>query len=607
MFLPGAAAIRRVAARLADLPATVDVRPLHGSLRPEDQDLALAPSPPGRRRVVLATDLAESSLTVPGVRIVVDGGEVRRPRHDARAGMSRLHTTASSRASAEQRAGRAGRTAPGVAYRVWSEAEHATRRAFTPPEMAGADLAGLALELAVWGATADELAFLDPPPATALAEATALLGALGAVDRDGRPTATGRAMAELPLHPRLAHLVVVDRSRLACILAALLEERDPLAGRPGEVDVDMAERVRLVVDRDRRHPRLDTGALATVRRRADELARRVGEVAVDRPADAAPDRAGVVLALAYPDRVAQRRGPGRYVLRSGRAVAIGRQDPLAGEAFLVVADLAPPGPDGPDDRIRLAARLDEEDLTRRFGDEVTEEVTVTWSGDRLVARTERRLGALVLASSTSRPAPGPATTAALLGRVRERGLAVLAWGEAARRLQARIGFARRVLGEDWPAVDDDTLLATLDDWLGPRLTGATGPADLGRVDGAGVLRSGLGHRVADLDRLVPERVTVASGRAVAVDYSGDGPTIAVRAQELYGTTTHPAVAGGRVPVTVEVLSPAQRPVQVTADLPGFWTGSWAAVRKEMIAAYPKHDWPADPTTAPPSTRARRGR
>ncbi len=406
VFLPGAAAIRTVASLLRGLPADVDVRSLHGSLRPEDQDRALSPSPAGRRRVVLSTDIAESSLTVDGVRIVVDGGEVRRPRHDARSGLSRLQTTAASKASADQRAGRAGRLGPGVAYRLWSPGEHATRRAHAEPEIRSADLADLALELAVWGATADELPFLDPPPPTALADAEALLHQLGAVDDGGRPTPDGRAMVDLPLHPRLARMVVHDRTYLACVLASLLEERDPLRGRPGELEADIVERVRLVVDPKRRHHRLDDGARQTVRRRSQELARRAG---IEDRTSAAVDPAAVgpVLALAYPDRIGQNRGRGRFRLRSGRGVAVADHDPLATEAFLVVADLMAPGRDQVDDRVRLAAALDEADVERVAGAEVVETTELVWNdrGD-LEERRERRLDALVLQRLQRRCAAG---------------------------------------------------------------------------------------------------------------------------------------------------------------------------------------------------------
>lgn len=607
VFLPGAAAIRTVGGLLRDLPGDVDVRPLHGSLRPEDQDRALAPSPPGRRRVVLTTDIAESSLTVEGVRIVVDGGEVRRPRHDARSGLSRLQTTAASQASAEQRAGRAGRLGPGVAYRLWSPGEHATRRPHAEPEIRSADLAELALELAVWGARADELPFLDQPPPTALADAKVLLHQLGAVDDAGRPTADGRAMVDLPLHPRLARMVVHDRSPLACVLASLLEERDPLRGRPEEMEADIVERVHLVVDPKRRHARLDDAARQTVRRRSRELARRAG-IGDRAPATVDAAAVGPVLALAYPDRIAQSRGRGRFRLRSGRGVAVADHDPLAAEPFLVVADLMAPARDQDDDRVRLAVALDEAAVERVAGAEVLEVTELVWNdrGD-LEERRERRLDALVLRTSSGPPSPGPATTTALVERVQDRGLGLLGWSDRARALQERAGFARRFLGAAWPDVSDEDLLAATDEWLVPLLGRAGSRRDLGKVDMSAVLRGRLGHRLHELDRVVPAKVTVASGREVAVDYDTDPPSIRVRAQELFGTNIHPTVAEGRVPLTVEVLSPAGRPIQVTADLPGFWAGSWAAVRKDMISAYPKHDWPADPAAATPTTRAHRGR
>ena len=482
VFLPGAAAIRTVGSLLRDLPDDVDVRPLHGSLRPEDQDRALAPSPAGRRRVVLSTDIAESSLTVEGVRIVVDGGEVRRPRHDARSGLSRLQTTAASKASADQRAGRAGRLGPGVAYRLWGPGEHATRRAHAEPEIRSADLADLALELAVWGATADELPFLDPPPPTALADAGALLHQLGAVDDAGRPTPDGRAMVDLPLHPRLARMVVDDRSGLACVLASLLEERDPLRGRPEELEADIVERVRLVVDPKRRHPRLDDGARQTVRRRSRELARRAG-IGDRGPTTVDAAAVGPVLALAYPDRIGQNRGRGRFRLRSGRGVAVADHDPLANEAFLVVADLMAPARDQVDDRIRLAAALDEADVERVAGAEVVEARELVWN-DRgeLEERRERRLDALVLRTSSGAATPGPATTAALVDRVRDDGLALLGWTDKSRALQERAGFARRFLGDAWPDVSDKALQVSVDDWLAPLLGRATSARDLRQFD-----------------------------------------------------------------------------------------------------------------------------
>ena len=626
VFLPGAADIGRVAALLErSVRPEVDVRPLFGALSLAEQDRALSPSPPGRRRVVLATDIAETSLTVAGIRIVIDSGLVRSPRYDARSGLTRLHTGPTSRASADQRSGRAGRTAAGVAYRLWSEADHAHRRPFAPPEIDTVDLAGLTLELALWGTPPGDLAFLDPPPARSLLDASDLLRELGAIDDDGRVTAAGRAMADLPVHPRLAHMIVaagpLGRSAVACALAALLEERDVLRGRPDELPAGVGDRLRLVLDPSADHPAADRSALGLVRRRAGELRRRARAAAPD-PGDAAGDLAacGPVLALAYPDRLAQSRGGGRYRLRSGAAAALPAGDPLTGEPFLVVAEVeAPrsggvgprqgrPVPGGDDLRIRMAAGLDEDDLELAAAGAIDDVTTLVWDTDRddLRHRSERRLGAIILATRSGRAEAGDATVAALVDHVRDTRLVALGWRDRDRALQTRLGFARAAFGDAWPAVDDDALLASLDQWLGPRLHRATGRSDLERIDLGLVLRDLVGHhRLPELDRLVPTSVTVASGRSVPVDYTGEQPSIATRAQDLFGTTVHPAVAGGHVALVVHVLSPAGRPIQVTADLPGFWAGSWADVRKDMAGRYPKHDWPTDPTAAPSRRRTTR--
>lgn len=615
-FLAGAGDVRRAEAQLHDLlgPASeVEVRSLFGALAPAEQDAALAPARAEGRRVVLATDIAETSLTVDGVRVVVDAGEVRTPRHDPRTGLTTLQTGPASQASADQRAGRAGRTAPGIAYRLWDEAEHRHRRPFAEPEIATVDLAGLALELAAWGSDGSDLAFLDPPPAAALAEARALLVELGALDEALRPTEAGRAMVDLPLHPRLARMVVGSGADAgtATALAALVEERDVLEGRPDERPADVAERLRLLRD-DRRDDRRRAGgggrgrALALVRRRAADLGRRAGLGRRARaPID--PARAGSLLALAYPDRLAQARGGGRFRLRHGGGAWLSAHDALSREAFLVVARLGPPsaqaqpvGASRADLRIELAAALDAGEVAEVAGDAVEEVDVVTWDPERddLRRRRERRLGALVLDQVEQRPEPGPATTAALLAQVAADGLGRLAPSTRARTVQHQAAFARRVAGADaWPDLSDEALLADLDSWLAPRLLGARGRRDLAAVDLLDVLRERLGghHRLVELDRFAPTTVTVASGRTVPVDWSGEQPTISVRAQDLYGTTRHPTVADGRVPLTVEVLSPAGRPVQVTADLPGFWAGSWKDVRKDMAGRYPKHDWPADPS------------
>ena len=604
VFLPGAADIRRVEAGLRGgaLPPDVDVRPLFGALPAADQDAALAPSPPGRRRVVLATDIAETSLTVEGVRIVVDSGEARTPRFDPRSGLTKLRTGPISRASAEQRAGRAARTGPGVAYRMWSKLEHAARRPYAEPEISSVDLAGLALELAVWGADPAQLAFLDPPPARALDEARSLLATLGAVDAAGRPTASGRAMADLPLHPRLARMVVgaVDDGLgwTACVVAALLEDRDVLRGRPDELPTDVAERVSMIADQSTRHPQADSGAVRSATRRAAELARRAG--VARQPVDAG--RCGLVLALAYPDRLAQARGGARFRLRNGSGAWLPAGDALAGEAFLAIADIDAGRGDG---RIRLGAGLDAADVEEAAG-AAEESVTVSWdpARDDLRARVERRVGSLVLATADTPAPPGPVTTRALLGRVRSTRLTALRWTDKARALQQRAAFARAVMGDMWPDLSDAALLASVDDWLAPLLAQATSRADVEGIDVAAALRARLGHVLArELDRVAPTSLVVHSGRRVPVDYRDGQPVMAVRVQDLFGSPTHPTVADGKVAVVLHLLSPAGRPVQVTADLPGFWAGTWAEVRKEMAGRYPKHSWPTDPLAArPPAGR-----
>jgi ATP-dependent helicase HrpB len=596
VFLPGASDIRRAEARLSRaVPDGVDVLPLFGALPAAEQDLALAPSPPGRRRIVLATDIAETSLTVAGVKVVVDAGQVRSPRYDPSSGLTRLHTGPASRSSADQRAGRAGRESPGVAYRLWSEHEHAGRRRFPQAEILSVDLAGFALEVAVWGTTAGDLAFLEAPPQAALDEGRALLVTLGALDGAGRPTASGRRMADLPLHPRLARMVVgavaLGLGGVACALAALLEDRDILRGHPDDLSVDVAERVSLIADPSRRGGKVDRAALSSARRRAALLGRRAG---VDpRPIDLAS--CGRVLALAYPDRIGQARGRGRFRLRTGAGAWMADSDPLANEAFVVAAQL---DADQGDSRIRLAAALDPGDLEDAAGAPVTTVTTLAWDSERddLRATVTRSLDALVLGTTERRAAAGPAAAGALLEQARISRLGALPWTEGARALQQRVAFLRRTFGDSWPDLSDRALLATIDEWLPPLLAAAVDRSGLDKLDLTRVLRTLIAHpRRAELDVLAPTSVAIGPHRKLRVDYGADPPTAAARIQEFFGTSHHPTVAGGQVPLVLHLLSPAGRPVQVTADLPGFWRGSYAAVRKEMAGRYPKHAWPTDPS------------
>jgi len=600
VFLPGIGEIRGVQRLLEGaLPAGVDVYPLAGALSLAEQDQALAPSPAGRRRVVLSTDIAESSLTVDGVRVVVDAGLARVPRFDQRTGMSRLTTVSTSRASADQRAGRAGRTEPGAAYRLWSKLEHGTRRAHLEPEITQVDLAGLALELAAWATPVGELRWADPPPPRTLQQATELLQRLDALTDDGRLTDRGRRMLSLPLHPRLARMVAgaapADAS-LACVVAALLDERDVFRGRPDELPADLALRVGVVCGQY--HDRADNRDVRRVRDRAADVARRA-QIRFDLD-DVRADRSGVVLALAYPDRIAVRRSqPGQFQLRTGASAWTPPTDPLADERFVVAADL-----DGKRDnaRIRIGAALDVADVIESLADQIERRETLLWDKQRddLVLRSETRLGGMLLDESVRAAPAGDATLAALVERVRTTRLAALQWTDRARLLRARVAFLRHHMGaEQWPDWSDAALLASLDDWLAPYLVGATGAADLARLDTEMLLSSQLGWDGSTrLAELAPSHLETPAGRTNIIDYSRDVPTASVRVQDLFGLREHPTVAGG-VPVTLELLSPADRPIQITADLPGFWAGTWADVRKEMAGRYPKHQWPVDPANATP--------
>ena len=592
VFLPGMGEIVRSKRRLEDDGVYADIHILHGSLPPDDQDRAISPGRSGRPKVVLSTDIAETSLTVEGVTTVVDSGFARAPRFDARTGMTRLITVPISKASAEQRAGRAGRLGPGLAFRLWSKLEHAARPSAIEPEILKIELAGFMLELAAWG-TVDpsELTFLDPPPARAVDEALDLLERLGAVE-SGQITDSGRRMSGLPLHPRLARMVVdsgIDQP-LACLIAALVDSRDLFSGRPDDVPTDLMERVR-IVSGDVADRRADRRRVDRVKRTANDLLRRASVPPL--PVD--PDRSGSVLALAFPDRLSIRRGSrGRFQMRTGTTAWMRPEDSLAGEQFLIAVDL-----DGKrkDARIRLAAPLDADEVAALFSDEVTTERDLVWRGDRLTERTRRRLGGLTLDEIEQRPNPGREVAAALVARVAADDLRPLTWTKKAKAMTERVAFLHRAVGEPWPDWSWSGLIEHVDDWLAPSLGYATGLDDVAAIDVLQLFRGLLPHRLhGDLDRLAPEAYRLPSERTVPLDYStGETPTLSVRAQELFGIRSHPTAGG--LPLTVEVLSPANRPIQVTSDLPGFWTGSWAEVRKEMAGRYPKHDWPENPGSA----------
>ena len=599
VFLPGIGEIMRCRSRLVEnVGDEVDVRPLAGALSTDEQDLALAPSPPGRRRVVLATDIAETSLTVEGIRAVVDTGLARAPRFDAATGMTRLTTVSISRDSADQRAGRAGRTEPGVAYRLWSKVEHGSRPAHRTAEISTVDLSGLALEVAAWGAPVDDLAFPDSPPARTWKEGVALLRTLGAIGDDGSMTDIGRTMVSLPLHPRLARIVATAPSTTACVVAAVVDERDVLRGRVDELPADLGLRIGLVAGQTS-DDRADRGALRRLVARSSDLARRAG-IKFDL-ATVEPNHAGVLLLAGFPDRLAARRRPGQFQLRTGTSAWLADDDPLAHADFVVAADL-----DGrhAGTRIRLAAAVESSDIAAEL-DDVVERRQLVWDADRddLVLRVERRLDALALGEETRSPTPGDDTVEALIGRVRATKLAVLDWPAMAVQLRARVAFLRAASGgkdSPWPDLSDRALLATLDTWLRPYLTGAVGRDDLQRLDVTMLLRAQLPWPLgAELDTLAPAAWTPPNGRPVAIDYTAGRPTASVRVQDVFGVTDHPLLAGGAVPLTLALLSPADRPIQVTADLPGFWAGSWAAVRKDLAGRYPKHRWPENPASEPP--------
>ncbi|MCA3283500.1 MAG: ATP-dependent helicase HrpB [Roseomonas sp.] len=591
-FLPGWGEIRRTAERLGGLD--VLVLPLHGELPSAEQDRALNPAPDGQRKVVLATSIAETSLTVPGVRIVVDGGYRRAPRLDAASGLSRLVTLRIGKAAAEQRAGRAGRTAPGVAIRLWTEALHRGLPQADRPEILEAELSGLALDCAAWGAEPGALAFLDAPPPGTLAAARGLLRDLDALDEQGRITETGRRMARLGTHPRLARMMLAAAGNaekaLAAELAALLEERDPLRGREAPADIGL--RLDLLAGGD--HAAADRGAVQRIRRAASLHRRRLG---IGNGVAAEGD-AGALLAAGFPDRIAARRGTmdGAFRLASGQGARITGVDPLAKAPLLAVADLEIAGTEA---RIRMAAPIERAVLEARFPERLHREEGAAFDArsGAVLARRRLRFGPLVLEEAPLPQADPAAMAAALTEAVATRGLRDLPWNEAARQTRARIGWMRQVESDAWPDCSDEMLIASAQEWLAPHLSGLTRLQELGALDLAQILLGLLPWEARrSLDQALPARLALPAGRSAAIDYAREVPTLEARAQHLFGLPGLPLLAAGRVPLQVALLSPAGRPIAITGDLAAFWAGSWSEVRKEMRGRYPKHAWPENPAT-----------
>ncbi len=603
-FLPGAAEIRRTQNFLAERihDASIEIVPLFGALDASVQDRAIAPPPKGHRKVVLATSIAETSLTIEGVRIVVDSGLARVPRYEPDIGLTRLETVRASRAAVDQRRGRAGRTEPGVCYRLWDEPQTASLAAYTQPEILSADLSSLVLDLAQWGVgDPASLAFLDPPPAPALKEARELLRELGALDGEGRITDEGRSLRALALPPRLARMIVdshrLGAGRAAADIAAVLTER----GLGGDhVDLD----VRLDGFRRDRSQRAEA-ARSQAQRWAAQVAAddKAGLTSDDEPSN------GVMLALAFPDRVAKNRGNGSFVLANGRGAALERTAALSRAPYIAVAELTGTAMQG---RILLAAPITQGEIEARFADqiEMTDEISFDRGAMALRARRRKTLHAITLSEAPLALEPSEETAKVFADGLMAAGLDQLPWSKPIKQWRDRVMFLRAAEGTDsenpWPDMSDDALTAQRESWLVPALTDKTSLKAFSAGDLSDALQSLLPWALrARLDREAPTHFEAPTGTQLAIDYEAQqGPTIAVRLQELFGLTSHPSIARGAIPLVLELLSPAHRPVQVTRDLPGFWRGSYAGVRSDLRGRYPRHPWPEDPASAMPTRRVK---
>jgi ATP-dependent helicase HrpB len=599
-FLPGAAEIRRTQTFLAEriYDASIEIVPLFGALDAAVQDRAIAPAPKGTRKVVLATSIAETSLTIEGVRIVVDCGLARVPRYEPDIGLTRLETVRASRAAVDQRRGRAGRTEPGVCYRLWDEPQTASLAAFTQPEILSADLCSLVLDLAQWGVSDPaSLSFLDPPPAPALKEAKSLLRELGALAADGRITTEGKSLRALALPPRLARMIV-DSHRFgageeAADIAAVLTERG-LGGDGADLDARLDQFRR---DRSQR--------ASSARDMARRWAAQVAAAAVAPRQDAGEPSTGVMLAFAFPDRVARNRGNGSFTLANGRGAMVEQTSALARAPYVAVAELTGTAANG---RILLAAPITAAEIELHFAAEIetTDDISFDRGAMALRARRRRTLHAMALSEAPLQLSPSEQTARIFADGLVGAGLDKLPWSKPARQWRDRVMFLRKAEGDSWPDLSDDGLALRREDWLVPALFGKTALKDLSSGELSEALMTLLPWDLrARLDREAPTHFEAPTGTLLAIDYEAEqGPTIAVRLQELFGLTAHPSVAKGAVPLVLELLSPAHRPVQVTRDLPGFWRGSYAAVRSDLRGRYPRHPWPEDPANAPPTRRVK---
>ncbi len=609
VFLPGAREINRIKQQLTvlTLPQRTLITPLYGNLSPKEQDQAILPPPLGWRKVVLSTNIAETSLTIEGIRIVLDTGLMRVSRFDPRSGMSRLTTTTISQASAEQRRGRAGRLEPGLCIRCWAESTHQTLPRRSPPEILDADLTSLALELAVWGIQdPTELSWIDPPPTGALAQARQLLQSLGAINTKNTVTEHGRKMAHLPLHPRLAHMVLQGVKKqfgaLSCDLAAVLSERSLLKGtaRQDQIDLRGSMEEYYQYRQDHTGPQL----VQRISQASQLWQKRLGITSDLFNPQYNIDRIGTLLAQAYPDRIAQQQADDQrlFKLANGRLVKFPYPHPLEHYEYLIITDL-----DGkqPLSHIYKAAPISREDLFKECGDLIRTHECVEWNTATasVLARREQRLGELILEECRLSQPDQELLLTALLSGIRNNGLACLPWTKTLRNWQARVQFLRRITEPElvWPDVSNDTLLKTLETWLAPYLTDMSSLKQMKKFDLTWPLHAHLSHEQRrTIDALVPTHITVPTGSQIPLDYStGNLPIMAVRLQEMFGMTKTPTIANGTVAVLIHLLSPARRPVQVTQDLPSFWKTGYPEVKKELKGRYPKHFWPDNPLEASP--------